>query len=95
MLNSLYGLELTEKDVLEIGRAVLKEEEEFNRAAGITEAHNRLPEFFLEEVLPPNNATFDLSEKQLSEIFNNLDSPVVIPKVWEEMVKALISRGKK
>lgn len=95
MLNGLYGLELTEKDVLEIGRAVLKEEEEFNRAAGITEAHNRLPEFFLEEVLPPNNATFDLSEKQLSEIFNNLDSPVVIPKVWEEMVKALISRGKK
>lgn len=65
MLNARYGLELTEKDVLEIGRAVLEEEVKFNRAAGITESHNKLPEFFLEEPLPPTDYIFDLPEEEL------------------------------
>jgi aldehyde:ferredoxin oxidoreductase len=93
LLNALYGLELTEKDVLEIGKAVLLEESKFNQAAGISEAHNRLPEFFLEETLPPLNATFDLSEKEVRDIFKDLDSPVRIPAIWQELLKSV--QGKK
>jgi aldehyde:ferredoxin oxidoreductase len=63
MLNAMHGLELTEDDVVKIGRNVLEEEVKFNRAAGITESHNKLPEFFLKEPLPPTGYVFDIVEK--------------------------------
>ena len=69
-LNARYGLHLTEEDVLEMGKAVLREEIKFNRAAGITEAHNTLPEFFFSESLPPTNFIFDLPEEEVKGIFN-------------------------
>lgn len=70
MLNAEYGLELTEEEVLEIGKKVLQEEKKFNRAAGITESDNKLPEFFLEEPLPPTDLIFDLPEEELKGIFD-------------------------
>lgn len=69
MLNTKYGLKLTQKEVLKIGERVIREEEKFNRAAGITESHNILPEFFHREPLPPNNSIFGLSEEELKRIF--------------------------
>jgi aldehyde:ferredoxin oxidoreductase len=71
MLNACYGLQLSEDDVWEMGKAVLREEVEFNRAAGITEAYNKLPEFFFSESLPPTDFIFDLPEKEVQEIFND------------------------
>ena len=68
MLNAKYGLELTEEEVLEIGKKVLEEEKKFNHAAGITESHNKLPEFFLEEPLPPTNSIFDIPEGDFKAI---------------------------
>ena len=70
MLNANYGLELTEEEVLEIGKKVLQEEKKFNHATGITESHNKLPEFFLEEPLPPTDLIFDLPEEELKGIFD-------------------------
>jgi len=68
LLNAQYGLELTDQDVIDIGRNVLEEEKRFNREAGITEAHNRLPEFFFEETLPPLNASLGITPEQLKEV---------------------------
>jgi len=46
MINARYGLTLSTDDVTALGKKVLHDELSFNRAAGFTPAHDRLPEFF-------------------------------------------------
>ena len=69
MLNAQYGLELTVADVITLGQNILKTEREFNKQAGFTSAHDRLPEFFSEN-LPPHNVNFDFTGEELDEVFN-------------------------
>jgi len=68
-INAQYGTQLTMDDVTEMGKQILKTERGFNRRAGFAEEHNRLPEFFAIEELPPHNTVFDL-KKELDQIFN-------------------------
>jgi len=53
-------------DVVNLGISILKDEKEFNRKAGFTKAHDRLPDFF-QEPLPPHNTTWDFSDEELQE----------------------------
>jgi aldehyde:ferredoxin oxidoreductase len=53
----------------EMGREVLRMELAFNRAAGFTTAHDRLPEFFRAEKLPPFDLTFDVPQEELERVF--------------------------
>jgi len=69
MINAQYGLELTGNDVTELGKQVLRVERDFNKAAGFTNAHDRLPEFFSEECAP-HNTTWDIADADLDEVFN-------------------------
>ena len=71
LLNTLYGLNLTGKDLLELGKTVLREERSFNLGAGFNEAADRLPDFFKEESLPPHNAVFDVSDEDLDSVFRD------------------------
>lgn len=62
-------------NILEIGREVLRVEREFNRRAGFTPSHDRLPEFFRNEPLPPHNTVFDVPHDimdKMNEQFNML-----------------------
>jgi aldehyde:ferredoxin oxidoreductase len=77
MLNAQYGLTLTHDDVTSLGKAVLNWEREFNRKAGFTNSHDRLPEFFEIEECPPHNTTFDFTEEQLDDVFAPLESEVL------------------
>lgn len=70
LLNSFYGLELTADDVSALGKDVLKIEREFNAAAGFTSKHDRLPEYFKTEPLPPHNVTFTVKDEELDQVFN-------------------------
>jgi aldehyde:ferredoxin oxidoreductase len=70
MLNSFYGLNLTGDDVSELGKSVLKNERNFNMKAGLTSAHDRLPEFFKKEALPPHNVVFTVKDADLDTLFN-------------------------
>lgn len=70
MLNAQYGVNLTVDDVVDYGKEILKTERAFNRAAGFTEAHNRLPEFMRHEKLAPHGVTFDVPDEKLDEVFN-------------------------
>ena len=70
MLNAFYGLDLNADGVADLGKSVLKQEREFNRRAGFTAQHDRLPAFFLEEKLPPHNITFGVSNEKLDQVFN-------------------------
>lgn len=69
MINAQYGLELTGNDVNELGKFVLRTEREFNKAAGFTNAHDRLPEFFSEECAP-HNTTWDFTDAEIDELYN-------------------------
>lgn len=70
LLNARYGWKV-EADILQVlGRETLRLEREFNKRAGFTQAHDRLPEFMTIEPLPPFNSTFDVSEDDLDNVFN-------------------------
>lgn len=69
MLNAQYGINLTADDVTELGKTVLRAERKFNAAAGFTNKHDRLPEFFKEEC-PPHNTTWDFTDEEVDEVFN-------------------------
>ncbi len=67
MLNAKYGLSLVLDDVSGLGKKVLECELDFNRRAGLTNADDRLPEFFTDEALPPHNTKFDITPEELDK----------------------------
>jgi len=69
-MNAFFGLKLTANDVTELGKSVLKKERDFNMKAGLSAEHDRLPEFFKKEALPPHNITFKVTDKDLDSVFN-------------------------
>jgi aldehyde:ferredoxin oxidoreductase len=70
MLNSFYGLTLTADGVADLGKKVLKMERDFNKAAGFTAQHDRLPEYFKTEKFAPHNVTFGVKDEDLDKVFN-------------------------
>jgi len=68
MLNAKYGLSMTGDDVGALGQRVLGMEKDFNRSAGFTSADDRLPEFFLNEKLPPHDVVFDVTDEDLDSV---------------------------
>jgi len=65
LLRALYGRALGKDDVLQLGRDVVRMEVSFNRSAGLSPAHDRLPEFFHSEPLPPYGLIFDVATEEL------------------------------
>ncbi len=70
MLNAFYGLNLTPDDVVALGKNILTMERTFNRLAGFTNVHYRLPDFFKTEAVPPHNVTFEIKDEELDTVFN-------------------------
>ncbi len=71
MINARYGLALTGNDVTTLGEQVLKDELSFNRDAGFTPAHDRLPDFFREPVAP-HGATWDFTDPEVDQVLSGL-----------------------
>jgi len=70
LMNATYGLNLTGDSVVELGKKVLKSERDFNKAAGFTAQHDRLPRFMMTEPLAPHNVTFQVKDEDLDKVFN-------------------------
>ncbi len=70
MINAFYGLSMTADDVMALGKKILKLERDFNQRAGFTKEHDRLPDFFRKEILPPHNVTFTVPDEELDTVFN-------------------------
>ncbi len=70
MINARYGTSLTNDDLVEMGKSVLRIEREFNKAVGFTNADDRLPSFFKVEKLPPHNVVFDVPDEELDTVYN-------------------------
>jgi aldehyde:ferredoxin oxidoreductase len=70
--NGILGTKWTNDDVIKIGSKILKIERAFNKAAGFTKAHDRLPVFMTKEPLPPHNQVFDVPDSVLDSVFASL-----------------------
>ncbi len=70
MINACYGLSLSADDVTKLGQAVLKSELDFNRRAGFTKSHDRLPRYFQRESLDPHNVVFDVPDEELDQVMS-------------------------
>ena len=67
--NAVLGTSWTDDDVARIGKEIMKKEREFNTAAGITKAFDRLPEFMRKEKLPPHNSRWDIKDKEVDSFW--------------------------
>jgi aldehyde:ferredoxin oxidoreductase len=70
MINAFYGWNMTDKDIVEYGKKVLKFERDFNTRAGFTKQHDRLPRFFYKEPIPPHNVVFMVKDEEMDQLFN-------------------------
>ncbi len=70
LIGAFSGATVTGDDVAALGKTILKAERDFNVQAGLTPAHDRLPEFFQKELLPPHNLAFQVKNKDLDTVFN-------------------------
>ena len=68
-LNGVLGANLTVDDVAVIGKQILDIELDFNKRAGFTAIDDRLPEFFMEEKLPPSDEVFNVTDDELDSVF--------------------------
>jgi aldehyde:ferredoxin oxidoreductase len=72
LLNSRYGWTWDVEDLVQAEDEVLQMEREFNHRAGFTPAHDRLPEIFSNEPLPPHDAVFDVTAEELAQTVEGL-----------------------
>lgn len=71
LLNSIYGWQVDTGILQKLGKEAILLEREFNRRAGFTKEHDRLPEWMTEEALPPKMAVFDVPNEELDAIFTD------------------------
>jgi aldehyde:ferredoxin oxidoreductase len=69
LMSGLQGTPVTPNDVKALGEKILKLERDFNLKAGFTEADDRLPDFMMEEEIPPHNVTFTVPDSELDRLF--------------------------
>lgn len=72
LIKARYGWDVPANYLQELGRQTIKLEREWNKRAGFTKAHDRLPEWMTREPLAPNNTVFDVSEEELDAIYDTL-----------------------
>lgn len=70
LLSAKYGINLTMNDIIQLGIDCIRYEREFNIKAGFNEAHDRLPEFFYLEKLPPKDLIFDVPDAEIRKTFS-------------------------
>ena len=68
-LNGVLGTSWTTDDFMNLGKQIIKTEREFNKAAGFTAAHDRLPEFLRKEKVPPANEVFNVPDEELDKVW--------------------------
>jgi aldehyde:ferredoxin oxidoreductase len=68
-INARYGWGVDATILSHLGKRTIEMELEFNRGAGFTKAHDRLPEWMTREPLPPHNTVFDVSTEEMDKIF--------------------------
>lgn len=68
-VSGLMGFDLDTDGLYQLALDTLRVERTFNRAAGFTSVHDRLPEWLVDEVLPSTGTTFDVDPAEMDRIF--------------------------
>lgn len=67
IVNYRAGSSFDKDTIWDLGIDTLKLEREFNVKAGVSPAHDKLPEYLYDEPLSPTNAVFDLTEEEMQK----------------------------
>ncbi|RXT04963.1 aldehyde ferredoxin oxidoreductase [Ammoniphilus sp. CFH 90114] len=62
------GVEFTAEDMIDMAKETIRMEHAFNRAAGFSKAHDRLPEHFYLDENPASKTKFDVPDEELDLI---------------------------
>lgn len=68
MVSGYVGVEVSGEDIQKLAQKTLQLEHQFNRSAGFTKAHDRLPEHFYLDENPASKTTFDVLDEELHSI---------------------------
>jgi len=68
LIAAMYGEDITVNTLKDIAKKTLLREKEFNKKAGLTDAHDRLAEFFYEEENPDVSTVFDVKEEEIKRV---------------------------
>ena len=67
LINARFGWQLTLQDLTAMASQTLAAEKEFNRRAGFTDVHDRLPEHFYYEVNPSTGSVYDIFPEDMKD----------------------------
>jgi aldehyde:ferredoxin oxidoreductase len=83
LMNARYGLQLTPKDIIEIGKQTLRDQLAFNEKAEFSKTDSKGAAFIREEAIAPTGQVFDVDEAEIKKVWKELDSFQEKEKVWE------------
>ncbi len=68
-VRTICGFNITFEGLRNLAKSIILREREFNRRAGLSEIHDRLPGFMLKEPVKPTGEVFDISQSEMDKIF--------------------------
>ncbi|MBT4268310.1 MAG: aldehyde ferredoxin oxidoreductase [Deltaproteobacteria bacterium] len=74
LINARYSLNISETDLIEIGKETLKNELAFNKGSEFYSVHEPDPEFMRNEPIGPNSTVFDVDPAEIQTLWDKLDS---------------------
>jgi aldehyde:ferredoxin oxidoreductase len=83
LVNARYGMRLTPKEIMEIGKQTLRDQLAFNEKAEFSKMDSTGTSFFREEVITPTGQVFDVDDGEINKVWKGLDSFQEKEKVWE------------
>lgn len=89
LMNARYGLRLTPKDIMEIGKQTLRDQLVFNEKAEFNKMDSKAVAFVREDTIPPTGQVFDVEDEEIENIWRGLDSFQEKEKVWEIRIPPL------
>jgi aldehyde:ferredoxin oxidoreductase len=63
------GMNISNDDVMRLGKEILKKERLFNERAGFTSADDRPPEFMRHEAFPTHNQGWTITDEELDSVY--------------------------
>ncbi len=75
-INDAFDADIDESWLIEISRETLRLEAKFNAAAGFTQEQDELPQFFVNEPLPPTNKTARLFAAEVNSFLKEFSEDV-------------------
>jgi aldehyde:ferredoxin oxidoreductase len=89
LMNARYGLQLTPKDIMEIGKQTLRDQLSFNERAEFSKVDSKTAAFVREEAISPTGQVFDVDDAEMENVWKGLDSFQEKEKVWEIRIPPL------